>query len=359
MPFRRDREKLLAERYLYVLSGYAGPDPLGTTGRAPAFEFQRFVQLTGADLLSLSTVRPAELGLRTKLAPRLLLDRLRLALLVARRCGDYDAVIASGEDIGVLVALMMRTLGRTTPLVIITHGPQFTSGRFRRVVSLIRSMRNVVFACLSRSLSEWLVTHHGMDPDRCLAVGYGVDADFFASVKGRTAEVVVSAGVSHRDYDTLIDAVTGTGLDTRIAADSTWVGKTASTNKAVPDHVGIRSYGNYERLRELYREARVVVVPTHDVPFAAGLAVIGEAMATGTAVVASKGRVTSDFVIDGVTGILVPPGDAGALRSAITSLIENPDLAATMGAAAADRIATSFSLDRYVERLRRAVDHAG
>jgi glycosyltransferase involved in cell wall biosynthesis len=328
-------EAVMAKHYLYVLSSYSGDDPAVPTQGEPEFEYQRFIAATGADVVSLSTLGVSGQGIRTRLTNKLLVQRLRLALLVARRASRYDAIIASGEDIGILVALALRVARRRTPLVMVTHGPQFQSPKFRLVLSMIRSMPNVVFACLSRSLADWLVAHHGIDPRRAQATGYGIDTDYFRTDPMATERMVASAGSSNRDYDTLVLAVTPTGIDTRIAAHSAWVGAAASVQAARPDHVEIRSYGNYANLRDLYRRARVIVVPTHDVPFAAGFAVIAEAMATGTPVIATQGRVTSDFVIPGLTGLLVPPGDADALREAIVSLVDEPDQAATMGAAGA------------------------
>ncbi len=103
----------------------------------------------------------------------------------------------------------------------------------------------------------------------------------------------------------------------------------------------------------------MVVVPTHDVPFAAGFAVIAEAMSTGTPVIANRGRVSSEFVVSGETGILVPPGDVGALREAITSLVNDPERAAAMGAAAAAMMRERYSLEGYVERLQAATELPG
>lgn len=344
----------MAGRYLYVLSSYAGDDPARPAPGEPMFEYQRFVATTGADVVSLSSLGAAGEGIRTRLTGKLLVQRLRLAALVARRADRYDAIIASGEDIGILVALALRIARRRTPLVMVTHGPQFQSPKFRLVLSMVRSMPNVIFACLSRSLADWLVAHHGIDPRRAQATGYGIDTDYFRTDPAPTEAMVASAGSSNRDYDTLVLAVTPIGIDTRIAAHSAWVGAAASVRAATPDHVEIRSYGNYANLRDLYRRARVVVVPTHDVPFAAGFAVIAEAMAIGTPVIATQGRVTSDFVVPGVTGLLVPPGDVEALRQAIVSLVNDPDRAAAMGMAAAKTMRERYSLDRYVEQLKAA-----
>lgn len=345
----------MARRYLYALGGFAGDDPLKPAPNDPVFEYRHFVRTTGADVISLSTLGVPGEGLQTRLTSKLLVHRLRLGLLVAQRAPRYDAIIASGEDIGVFIAAAMRATRQRTPLVIITHGPQFESARFRLALSMVKSMPTITFACLSRSLSERLVTRRGIDTRRCRASGYGVDTDYYRTQPGPTDAMVASAGTSHRDYDTLIRAVADTGVDTRIAAHSAWVGPADAISVPVPDHVEVRSYGSYARLRELYRRARVVVVPTHDVPFAAGFAVIAEAMATGTPVIATRGRVTSDFIVPGVTGLLVPPGDADALRSAILSLIDDPGRAATMGAAAAARMREMYSLDRYVARLEEAV----
>ncbi|SOB81142.1 Glycosyltransferase involved in cell wall bisynthesis [Sphingomonas guangdongensis] len=347
-----------AMRYLYVLSGYADDGVLRAPSDGPAFEYHRFVEETGADVVSLATLALGQRVVPARLAKALLVQRARLAALVAARAGRYDAIVASGEDIGILVALAMRARRRRTPLVVITHGPQFGSAKFRVVLALVKSMPNLVFACLSQSLATLLSTGHGIDPRRCSAVGYGVDTDYYRSAEGSTEPLVASAGTSNRDYETLVRALAGTDLHTRIAAHSTWVGAAAAIGVPVPDHVEVRACSGYDDLRALYRRARVVVVPTRDVPYAAGFAVIAEALATGTPVIATAGRVLSDFIEDGVTGLLVPPGDVDAMRAAILALIDDPDRAARMGVAAAALMRTRFSLDDYVRRLREAAEIA-
>jgi len=56
-----------------------------------------------------------------------------------------------------------------------------------------------------------------------------------------------------------------------------------------------------------------------------------EAAAAGKPVVASRATGAVDSVLDGVTGMLVPIGDAQALASAIECLLNNPALAHQMG----------------------------
>jgi glycosyltransferase involved in cell wall biosynthesis len=76
--------------------------------------------------------------------------------------------------------------------------------------------------------------------------------------------------------------------------------------------------------------------------------VVLESMAAGAPTVATHVGGTPEAVIDGVTGILVPPADSAALADAIVHLLNNPRLAAHLGHAARARIADHFSVGRMV-----------
>ncbi len=78
-----------------------------------------------------------------------------------------------------------------------------------------------------------------------------------------------------------------------------------------------------------YERASVVVVPS----LREGYGMVArEAMAHGRPVVASAVGGLLDAVEDGVTGLLVPPGDPTALRVALDRLLADPALAARLGA---------------------------
>ena len=69
----------------------------------------------------------------------------------------------------------------------------------------------------------------------------------------------------------------------------------------------------------------------------------GEAMACGLPVAATTGGALPEVVEDGVTGILVPPGDAPALAEAIRTLMGDADLRRRMGQAGRERVLEKFS----------------
>jgi starch synthase len=58
-----------------------------------------------------------------------------------------------------------------------------------------------------------------------------------------------------------------------------------------------------------------------------------------------------DVVDDGVTGRLVPPGDAAAAAGAILELLSDPKRAQTIGQAARERVVPRFSVTRLVTDL--------
>jgi starch synthase len=77
-------------------------------------------------------------------------------------------------------------------------------------------------------------------------------------------------------------------------------------------------------------------------------------MWAGRAVVATAVGGSPEQVEDGVTGLLVPPGDARALAGAVAALLRDPARRARMGAAGAARAAAMFSEERVVASLLEA-----
>ncbi len=75
-----------------------------------------------------------------------------------------------------------------------------------------------------------------------------------------------------------------------------------------------------------------------------------EAMACGTAVVGSAVGGIPEVVSDGETGLLVPPGDAGALAGALNALVRDPVRATLLGRAGRERAVAEFGWQAVAER---------
>jgi glycosyltransferase involved in cell wall biosynthesis len=96
-------------------------------------------------------------------------------------------------------------------------------------------------------------------------------------------------------------------------------------------------------LPALLRSADLLVDAPTGEPFAT---VALEAMACGTPVVASAIGSHLDTIIDGTTGLLVPPGRPGLIAQRIRTLLASPMLLEGFGIAAADRARARYSWDR-------------
>lgn len=81
-----------------------------------------------------------------------------------------------------------------------------------------------------------------------------------------------------------------------------------------------------------------------------GLTLI-EAMAAAAALVAARAGAAEIVVEDGVTGVLVPPGDVDALVSALAPLMQDPAAAQAMGERARARVIAQFSLEAEADKI--------
>jgi glycosyltransferase involved in cell wall biosynthesis len=100
-----------------------------------------------------------------------------------------------------------------------------------------------------------------------------------------------------------------------------------------------RGFVPRHELGPFFERAAVVAVPSHREGF--GVACL-EAMAHGRPVVASAVGGLLDLVVDGETGLFVPPRDVPALRAALERLLGDGELRERLGAAARERVRAHF-----------------
>jgi glycosyltransferase involved in cell wall biosynthesis len=81
--------------------------------------------------------------------------------------------------------------------------------------------------------------------------------------------------------------------------------------------------------------------------------VLMEAQSQGVACVATDVSAIHELIIDGQTGLLVPPQDPRALAQALESLIRNPQRRQALGQAGRLRVNAEFGLSSNIERLAR------
>jgi glycosyltransferase involved in cell wall biosynthesis len=181
--------------------------------------------------------------------------------------------------------------------------------------------------------------------------------DELGAAPDRVVIIAVSRLVWHKGYPELAAAMRSVP-----EADLWVVGERLDSDRGTDMAALLHSAGLGDRLRMLgYRTDVPALLAAADIftlpsRFEGLPMSVIEAMLTGLPVVATKIRGPAEQVIDGETGLSVPPGDALALGVALGRLARDPDLRVRMGEAGRQR-----ALDRYDETkvLSRTLDLLG
>ncbi len=87
--------------------------------------------------------------------------------------------------------------------------------------------------------------------------------------------------------------------------------------------------------------------------------VVYEGMSRGKAVIGTTPGGHTDMIVDGVTGLLVPPGDVDALRTAMQTLLDDPELCVRYGQAGQERgrmFTAEVNVPRFEQLYRQLID---
>lgn len=218
------------------------------------------------------------------------------------------------------------------------------------------------------AVKDWLINEEGYDPSNIVVIRNGVDTarfegpaedDAIRQEFGFAADaplvVLVSRLTQMKGIEQFLEAAAA--LKPRYpAARFLIVGETSPPNPAylrelkdLAERLGVADRIVFTGLRSdvprLLRSATVAVMPSLNEALSN---VLLESMAAGAPVVATRVGGTPEALIDGETGLLVEPGDAGAIADRVARLLDNRELAAQLGGAARALIADKFSVERMV-----------
>jgi glycosyltransferase involved in cell wall biosynthesis len=169
-----------------------------------------------------------------------------------------------------------------------------------------------------------------------------------------TGDYVMFAGSlgPHKGVNVLLDAWSGLGSEAQLVL----VGlRRHDTPSSFPEGVAIVENVPHDDVLRAWAHCAVAVVPS-TWPDPHPLTAM-EAMAAGRPVVASAVGGLLGIVLDGETGILVPPGDASALRDGIRQLLHDPVRRARLGLAGRGR-ARRYSASVIVPQIERVYAEA-
>jgi len=131
--------------------------------------------------------------------------------------------------------------------------------------------------------------------------------------------------------------------------DRAWLEELAEQN-GVKRHVHFLSGLSYEQLAACYSACEIFALPSRGEGF--GLVYL-EAMARGKPVIGGAHGGAPEVIEDGVTGYLVPHGDAAQLASSVDTLLADPELGQKMGERGRQRVERDFQFSVFANSLKK------
>ena len=216
------------------------------------------------------------------------------------------------------------------------------------------SLRRVEHFVVIRSADRDLLrSRFGVSSDRISFAPFPAPDDLL-SWEPTDGDYVYSAGIAHRDWETLLAAVRTTEWPAVLAGR--WDPQHV---KAVPARIQHLPLPDPHQGRLLMRDAGVVALSMYETDLPSGPLVLLDALALGKPVVVTDVAGSRDYVIDGVTGLLVPPGDKGAFADALARLRASPSLRERLGTAARQWAREADGAPAFVASLVSAGELAG
>ena len=253
-----------------------------------------------------------------------------------------------------IAGLLLRSLGWPLKLV-------FTSAAQRHHTALTRWLIRRMDAIIATSAlsagflkRDATIVMHGVDTDRYAPPPDRAAAFAEAKLPGRYAIGCFGRVRAQKGSDVFVDAMcrllprypdfTAVIVGAVVAEQHGFTNELKQRIAAagLQSRIVITGELQIEEVQRWYQRLTIYAFTSRNEGF--GLTLI-EAMAAGAALVASRAGAAEFVVEDGVTGVLTPTGDVGALVAALEPLMRDPASAAAMGMRARARVVEKFSLD--------------
>ncbi len=321
---------------------------------------ETFTQLVAAPARSRLTSAARRIGIDvTPLSSRPYRPINLLRLTRAARLAPARTVLHTHTSPALSLARLVR---RWTPGVRILHT--------RRVAFPVRPASKYRtgadrYVAISEAIARQLASG-GVEPDRLDVIHSGIDLTaldrpHLGSIReglepGSAVVVCVGSITAEKGHAVLLEAWDNV-IRHRPDAVLVVIGEGPLRSTLQPDAgPSVRFLGQRDDVVAWLHGADLYVQPS----LAEGLGTATlEAMGCSLAVVASAVGGLPEAVDDGVTGVLIPPADAGALATAVVGLLSDPARRAAMGAEGRRRVERLFQaarmVHRYVEVYRRVL----
>jgi len=348
----------VAPREVCCLAGYRG-DPYIATPSGPARVYRAafpFRLPTPFDTVALATA----------LSVIKLRHRTRALIL---------ATVGEGY-----IGLLARHLFNL-PFVVFAHGNEVLSLRDSKWPRAIKSLCAASAVIANSRFTAGIVSDFGIPPERIRVIHPGCDPAEFRPIELDVATrdrllggqahsfVLLTVGnlVERKGHDLVLQAVASLrqaipNLLYVIAGRGPYeeVLRELAHQLGVADCVQFKGHVPQEDLISLYASCDVFLMPSRFLPVDHDVEGFGivylEASACGRAVIGGRSGGIEDAILDGKTGLLVDPGEVGALEQAVLRLWRDRALREALGAAGRKRILADLTWSHFGSRVRSVMN---
>jgi glycosyltransferase involved in cell wall biosynthesis len=313
---------------------------------------------------------------RGDLADELQSARITVECLGARHWSNIGAVLRLARGLHRFQPAVVQTFlfhanlaGRTAARLAgvgkVVAGIRVAEKRSRVPLWLDRWTNRLVAknVCVSQAVANFSISHAGIPSEKVVVIPNGVDVRRFAEARpadlqpfGIPPESPVLLTVGRLDPQKgLADLIEAAAIVAPKfpAAHFLLVGEGPERGaierlireKGLADRVHLAGWR--PDVPELLAAGSVLILPSH---WEGMPNVILEAMAAGLPVAATQVEGTSELVVEGQTGFLVPVKSPQALADAISKMLAVPAFAKALGASGRERVTAEFSWERMVAR---------
>jgi glycosyltransferase involved in cell wall biosynthesis len=297
-----------------------------------------------------------------------------LSRLIARRGIDLVHCDWSRDLFTLVPALAAH---RQVPLVLHKHVGVLTGKRLWVHYVLYRRVDRVI--AISDVIQRNFTAMHPIDPARVVTIHNGIDPARFrpdAAARARVRDELgfaddhlvvgivgrVTPSKGHREFLDMAARLAGDFPQARFLVVGEATRGEEDEGRAILDGIDagplrgrVTVTGFRRDVPDLLTGMDVFAFPSHNEAF--GLALI-EAMATGLPTVSSDCDGVLDIVVEGETGLMVPPRDGAKLAAAAAILLGDAALRERMGRAGRARVLERFTEDRMAAAIDRLYDEA-
>lgn len=342
-------ETAMGHQNLVVLRSYDGDmREQRQSGGAPRADYEVIAEQADARIVSAKDYEGAILPMLQGFVGER--ESLRAALAAAELSSTARNIFVTGEDIAFCLLPLLKMRGWKGRLHIVAHA--IHSQKRQKYLDLMGFDQIGAIYTVCSQQRRHLTEGTNAPEDKVHFIYDGIDTKFFRPRETSSigTAFVYACGQENRDYQTLIKAAPAIRAPIQIQATGFFELSDPEFTD-LPSHVTLtKERVPFEQLCEDYAASAIVVVPVHDVPYAAGVTGLLEAMAMGKAVIATQSEGLEDYL--SVPSVLsVPASDADALARAINELLEAQDKAEALGQANRKWVEQNAHLDGYCARI--------